>query len=973
MPLLETAPRAELAWTLGPSQVAQLLATDPERGLTADEASRRLAAIGPNELPTTVPPRWWRRLLGHLADPVVYLLLAAIAISLAAWVAEGASGLPLDAIVIAVIVVVNTTIGELQERRAEAALEALRAMTRNEATVVRDGATTRLAAAALVPGDVILLGSGDIVPADARIVEARALQAAEATLTGESAPVAKSIEAVPPEAALGDRIGMTHRGTIIVSGRGRAVVTRTGADTEVGRIATLLEATETEPTPLQTEIAQVGRTLGLAVLVIATVVVTTIVLLDDLRSTTEVVEALLIGVSLAVAAVPEGLPAVLSVVLALGVQRMSRRNALVKRLVSVEALGSATVICSDKTGTLTRNEMVVRRLLVPSAEIQLTGSGYDPTGRALTDAAEVTDDAVLDEARWALAVAELASDATTHVDGDRWVAVGDPTEAALVTARVKLGAGGGPGRLVRSDEIPFSSERQLMSTVNVGDGDRPLLAVKGAPDRVIGRCRWERRGGQPAPLDTDRRRWWDESVEALARRGLRTLAVSYRHLDTDDSTPRSEPTGPDGDPLERDLVLLGVVGIIDPPRVEAREAVDLARRAGIRVIMITGDHPGTARRIAADLGIGGDPPATVADGGERPVVTGPDLAAIDDDELRELTRTTSVYARVAPEQKLRIVRALLAQGEVVAVTGDGVNDAPALRAANIGVAMGVTGSDVAKETADMVLADDNFATIVAAVHEGRAIFHNIRSFLRYLLGSNIGEVLTVFLGVVGAGVIGLTDATTGGVSAPLLAVQILWINLVTDAGPALALGVDPPRADLMERRPRDPERPIIDRRMQLGIAVIGLTMALASLAMLDLKLPGGLLGGPWWGGGDLATARTAAFTVLVLAQLANTVNARSDTDSIREQLLMNRWLLAAVALSFALQVAVVHVPWLNEPFGTVALGVVDWLVAVALALSVTVVSEARKAALRWRDRRPRRSGSPVGANGPIGPSTVDLR
>jgi magnesium-transporting ATPase (P-type) len=994
---------AEPVWALEAERVVADLATDATVGLTDVEAGRRRAVHGPNELPVTLPPPWWRRLAGQLADPVVYLLLVAMAVSIAAWLVEGTDGLPLDAVVIAVIVVANAFFGFLQERRAESALAALRVMTRHEATVVRDGETERLPAADLVPGDLIVLAAGDLVPADARLVEASALRTGEAALTGESGPVERSTPPVPAATDLADRSPMVHRGSIVVAGRGRAVVTTTGTATEVGRIATLLEATESEPTPLQEEIAGVGRMLGAAVVVIAVVVLAMVVAVNGLRSGSDLVEALLIAVSLAVAAVPEGLPAVLTIVLALGVQRMSRRNALVKRLVSVEALGSATIICTDKTGTLTRNEMVVRRMVVPSGRLDLTGTGYGPEGRSIVgrhDRAQGRGAAVVEEARRALTVARLASDATVRPDGERWVAIGDPTEAALVAAGNKLGLdpGGDPGHgLRRSGEIPFTAERRLMSTINlepepdpdldvdpVRDPDsvrgpdlglgpgRGLLAVKGAPDRVIERCPAERRDGRDVPIAPRRRRWWHDTVDELAADGLRTLAIAYRRLEpgAGPDAPGLETDRARHDDLERDLVLLGVVGIVDPPRAEVGEAVQLAMGAGIRVAMITGDHPVTARRIAAQLGIAppgagemappgaGEAAPDLAGAGPR-VVTGAELAAADDETLAELVRTCDVYARVAPEHKLRVVRALLAQGEVVAMTGDGVNDAPALKAASIGVAMGVTGSDVSKEAADMILADDNFATIVAAVNEGRAIFHNIRSFLRYLLSSNIGEVLTVLLGVVGAGAIGLTEAAGEGVAVPLLAVQILWINLVTDAAPALALGVDPPDRDLMARPPRAIGSRMIDGRMWLGIGLIGLTMSLAALAMIDLGLPGGLLGGPWWGAGDVETARTGAFTVLVLAQLVNTVNARSEVDSIRGRILLNRWLLGAVGVSLALQVMIVHVPWLNEAMGTTPLGIADWALAAALALSVTVVSELRKAVLRRRDRR-----GPGGATGP---------
>ena len=567
MARVETAPVDEPVWTVEIEELVERFGTDLTNGLGHGEAGQRLTTIGPNELPAAAPPPWWRRLLGHLADPVVYLLLAATVVSMAAWAMEGAEGPPLDAIVIVLIVVANAAIGFLQERRAEAAMDALRAMTRNEATVVRGGVTTRLPAADVVPGDVILLAAGDIVPADARVVEAVALQAAEAALTGESAPVAKSIEPVATDAALGDRETMVHSGTTVVAGRGRAVVTATGIETEVGRIAGLLGSTEPEPTPLQREIAHVGRLLGGVVVAIAVVVVVTVIVVGGLRTASDLVDALFIGVSLAVAAVPEGLPAVLSVVLALGVQRMSRRNALVKRLVAVEALGSATVICSDKTGTLTRNEMVVRRVLVPSAEVALTGTGYDPAGRVVVVEAE-RHDAALDEARWMLVVADLANDAEIRAEGARWIAIGDPTEAALMTARAKVVSDDTTdvlGSLRRTGEIPFSSERRLMSTINFG-AERPLLAVKGAPDRVLDRCRWERRSDRTSPLGPERRQWWSDRIEELADQGLRTLAIAHRHLDQDSGDLRL----PDqSDVIEQDLVFCGVVGIIDPPRLEA--------------------------------------------------------------------------------------------------------------------------------------------------------------------------------------------------------------------------------------------------------------------------------------------------------------------------------------------------------------------------------------------------------------------
>lgn len=911
--------RSDLApWAQTWQAVAHELGVDVEEGLTEDEAGIRLVRHGANELRSATVVPVWRRLLAQVNDPVVYLLLVATAISLVAWWIEGASGPPLDATVIVLIIVVNALVGHLQERRAEHALAALRDLTQAEAAVVRGGLLRRLPAADLVPGDVLELRAGDVVPADARLVRSERLQVAEAALTGESLPVAKAVAAVPTSSLVGDRTSIAHSGTAVVSGHARAVVTATGHSSEMGRIAALLDDTKIRPTPLRQEIDWVGRVLGSLVVVIAVVVVATLVALGGWRTSAGVIESLLIGVSLAVAAVPEGLPAVLTVVLALGVQRLARRNALVKRLSSVETLGSATVICSDKTGTLTRNEMAVRQVVV-------AGGGFAP-------------ERIGPDGRWALYLGGLASTGPTH-NGSA-LGGSDPTESAIL-----LAASAAPhaeaGDMRRLAELPFTSERKLMSTVSVESGkpNRVLVAMKGAPDVVLPRCRTEYRDGRAVPLDARRRRWWTSTVDSMADEALRTLAIAYRWIDCEIGSINDDPVGSksfdvhDADALEQDLVLVAVLGIIDPPRPEAATAIATARRAGIKVVMITGDHPITAHRIAAELGIAGD---------EHPVVTGTELMTVAEPELVDLSRKTSVYARVAPEQKLDIVKAMLADGETVAMTGDGVNDAPALKAADIGIAMGLTGTDVSKEAADMILADDDFATIVAAVSEGRTIFHNIRSFLRYLLSSNTGEVLTVFGGVIAATLIGLDGVSGSGPVPPLLAVQILWINLVTDAGPALALGVDPPTPGLMDRRPRQRSERVIDHRMRQGIALVGLTMAVATLAMLDLRLAGGLLGGT----GDLTEARTAAFTVLVLSQLFNALNARSDTQSGLTQVFSNRWLLAAIGLSLALQIAVVQIPVFHQPFGTTALSLADWMIAAGFASSVLWVGEARKWVLR---------------------------
>jgi Ca2+-transporting ATPase len=937
-----TAPVVADAYRRDAAGVAAELRTDVSRGLSSAEASARLRRYGPNELqPAEVVPAW-RKLLAQFADPLIYLLLGAVAVSLVAWVAEGAEGVPYEALVVAVIVVLNAVLGYVQEARAEREVAALQRMSAATATVLRDGREERIATAGIVPGDVLLLAEGDAVPADGRLVEAASLTVAEASLTGESEAVLKEIAPLAEPASIGDRVNMVFDGTAVTRGRGKAVVTATGMATEMGNVARLLGQTEEQRTPLQREVDRIGRMLGIAVIAIAVVVVTAILLTTDIRTASDVVAVLLVGVSLAVAAVPEGLPAVLSVVLALGVQRMARQRAIVKKLSSVETLGSASVICSDKTGTLTKNEMTIEKVVTASGESEITGSGYRPEGELRVDGRRLDDPVLLDEVRAVLVGGSLSNDALLREENGEWTIQGDPTEAAFLVAEAKI-AGLREARAARFErvgEVPFTSERKLMSTIQDDvEGELGVAVVtKGAPDVLLARCTAERVAGEVRPLTDARCANILAAVERLADFALRTLAVAYRPL-ADDKTPTADES------LERELVYLGLVGIIDPPRAEARTAIAEAAAAGIRVLMITGDHPRTAVRIAGDLGI--------VEPGAR-ALTGAELEAAGEAELEAAVRDVSVYARVAPEHKLRIVDALQANDQIVAMTGDGVNDAPALKSADIGVAMGLTGTDVTKEAADMILADDNFATIVAAVREGRGIFANIRKFLRFLLSSNIGEVLTMFLGVVLAGVIGL-DETGEAVAVPLLATQILWINLLTDSAPALAMGVDSPPDDVMQRPPRRLSDRVIDAEMWLGIFWVGLVMAVVTLLALDLRLPGGLIDGT----GDIDEARTMAFTTLVLGQLFNCFNARSDRASAFHHLFTNRWLWEAIAVSVILQVAVVHLGFLNEAFGTTPLTVENWLICVALASAVLWADEAKK--LVERRLRITRAGAMVRA------------
>ncbi|MCS6773325.1 MAG: cation-translocating P-type ATPase [Thermoflexales bacterium] len=910
-------------------EVAATLGCDPARGLSSTEAAARLQQFGFNELVAQPTPPAWRRFLAQFQSPLVLLLLVATGISFVVWLIEHESGLPFESLAILAIVLLNAVLGFIQEARAERAVAALKALTAEMATVIRDGERRRVLARELVPGDLMLLEEGDAIPADGRLLESVALRTLEAPLTGESMPVAKSTEALDQPAALGDQRNMVFKGSVVAYGRGKAVVTATGMRTEVGKIAALLQATRDEPTPLQREIERVGRAIGVAVIGIAFVIVTALLLTQGVRTLQALVSILIFGVSLAVAAVPEGLATVMTVVLALGVQRMARRKAIVRKLAAVETLGATNVICTDKTGTLTRNEMTVRTLIVASGRVEFTGVGYAPQGEMLHGSAPLASGAMFVEALAVLQAATLANNsALTQRDG-QWTIQGDPTEGALLVAACKAGIDLDAlrGQLPRVGEVPFSSERKRMSTLHQDKAhpEQHVLFVKGAPDVLLARCTHERVGTEDVELSPQRRAEIMHRVEQLASQALRTLGVATRMLPSDTHVSNDEPT----ESLEVHLTFLGLVGMIDPPRPEVAEAVRRAQAAGVRVIMITGDHPRTALAIAAELGI--TPP-------DAPVVTGVELAHMDEQALFETVQRVSCYARVSPEHKLGIVRALRQGGAVVAMTGDGVNDAPALKTADIGIAMGVTGTDVSKEAADMVLADDNFATIVAAVEEGRGIYSNIRKFLRYLLSSNVAEVLTMFLGVLLAGVLGLVGQAEHELVLPLTAVQILWVNLVTDAAPALALGVDPVGRHLMMRPPRARDERVINREMGVGILLVGLAMAVSSLLVMDASLVGGLIASD----GNLTYARTMTFTTLVLGQLFNVLNARSDRRSAFDGLLSNRWLWLALALSLTLQVLVIYAPPLQRAFGTVALSLGDWLTCTVAASSVLWARELYK-------------------------------
>jgi P-type Ca2+ transporter type 2C len=888
MPVPDVLPVAAAAHALPIGRLCAELDATPA-GLAAAEAQRRLAQSGPNEL--TAPQRVsaWSVLAAQLKNVLIVVLLVATALS-------AFLGHTVEAVAIAVIVSLAVLLGFVQEYRAERAIEALRTLTAPAARVLRDGAEREIPARDLVPGDVLLLRAGDRVAGDARLLETLRLEVQEAPLTGESVPAVKAVGDLPgADLALGDRTNMVFAGTAVTLGRAQALVTATGMQTEFGRIAGLLASVEAGPTPLQQNLDRLGRALVRAALAIVVVIVAVGVVRGQ-----PFVDMLVFGIALAVAVVPEALPAVVTISLALGVQRLVKRRALVRRLAAVETLGSTSVICSDKTGTLTRDEMTARQVWVHGHVVDVTGVGYAPEGAFLHDGAAVAHTGPLHEL---LRAAALASDARLVRDGGVWRVHGDPTEGALVAAAAKAGLHKADldARYARVHEIPFASETKRMTTLHATP-DGLVAHTKGAPEVVLADCTSLRATTGVVPLDADGRARIVAAAQTMADRALRVLAIATR-------------TGATPDNAQRDLTFLGLVGMIDPPRAEAREAVRTCEQAGITVVMITGDHPLTARAVARELGI--------LKAGR--VVTGTELDAMDDSELARSVAGIDVYARVSPAHKLRVVTALQARGQVVAMTGDGVNDAPALKKADIGVAMGVSGTDVAKEAAAMTLTDDNFASIVAAIEEGRGIFGNIRKYLMFLLSSNIGEIGLMAV------------ATLAGMPLPLTAVQILYVNLATDGLPALALAVDPPERDLMRRQPRDPRAGIFTRPVVTLMLVAGAWTTLANLALFAWA---------YQSGRGLPEAMTMSFVCLVLIQLFNAYNFRSDRLSILQRPFANRWLNLAVLWELGLLALVVYLPALHAPFGTFALTAGDWAIAAGAAATIVPVVEIAKAFAR---------------------------
>ncbi len=914
----DVANGGEVWHALEASEVVRALQTSPTRGLTTEEVARRVIEYGPNELVEPPRPTLWRMVLEQFNNFIVIVLIVASIVS-------ALLGDYIEASAIMAIVLLNALLGVIQEHRAEEALAALQRLAAPEAHVIRDAHRQAVPARDLVPGDVVLLGVGNYVPADLRLVETFNLKIEEAALTGESVPVQKDARVVlTQDEVLGDRRNTAFSGTLVSYGRGRGVVVSTGMNTQIGMIAAMLQLVHEEPTPLQRRLDQLGKLLGWASLAICGLVFA----LGWVRGV-DPLEMFLVAVSLAVAAVPEGLPAVVTITLAMGMREMIQRHALIRRLSSVETLGSTTVICSDKTGTLTQNQMTVTHLWVDGIDIQITGSGYEPIGEFRVDGTPVNlkDYPASTTALW---VAALANDAQIEVgedgDGDATTrVVGDPTEAALIVAAAKTGADldALEHDYPRINEIPFDSSRKRMTTIHKILSPQPedaspfydgrlrgweVAAIKGAPDVILDLCTYYQcMDDTSMPLtDQVRKRILDANAH-MAKQALRVLAVAFRvEKDVpDEATPER---------VEQDMTFIGLLGMIDPPRVQAMPAIQKARQAGIRTVMITGDYPDTARAIAEEIGL--------LELDHR-VIAGKELEQMDDDRLRREVIRTGVFARVSPEHKVRIVDALKYNRQIVAMTGDGVNDAPALKRADIGVAMGITGTDVAKETADMVLTDDNYASIVSAVEQGRVIYANIRKFVFYLLSCNLAEIVVIFIAVL------------AGLPSPLTAIQLLWLNLITDGAPALALGMEKGDPDTMTRPPRPPDESIINREMRLRIGIQ--TVAIAAVTLVA-----------YWAGLGLhhehtLLAGTMAFVTLSFSELLRAFTARSEYyPMLKIGLFSNKVMFFAVVSSLLLLLLVIYVPFLQPVFNTVPLTLAHWKIIFPLLFIPAIVAELSK-------------------------------
>lgn len=917
----------QVTWhALSREEVLEKLDSGLDKGLTDSQADERLAKFGPNQLEEGKRTTFLEMVIEQLNSFVVILLIVAAIIS--AFLGEG-----VDAAAIITIVILNTVMGVVQDSRAQQELEALKKMAAPEALVLRNGHRVSIPARLLVPGDIVFLETGNYVPADVRLLEAVNLRIEEAALTGESVPVEKNAASVfDDDASLGDRKNTAFSGTVVTYGRGKGVVVSTGMHTQIGLIAKMLQSVEEEETPLQRRLDQLGKTLGYACLVISG-----LVFISGLVEGGDPLEMFMVAVSLAIAAVPEGLPAVVTISLALGMQEMVKRHALIRKLSSVETLGSATVICSDKTGTLTQNAMTVTRVWVDDQMLEITGSGYSPEGDFKKDGKKVDihDFPAVSTALW---IGTLNNDAQLEEMNDNGNAgfriVGDPTEGSILVAAAKAGAHAPELNKAypRANEIPFDSERKRMVTVHEvkdpqandispfngkNDKEAYVIAIKGAPDVVLGLCnRIQENDSTCRPLDEKAKKAVLAANDTMTKDALRVLGMAYRVVSV-------KPDQVDSDHLEKDLIFAGLVGMIDPAREEVKPALLKAVGAGIRTVMITGDFPNTAKAIAESIGL------------LRPghkVRTGADVDTMDDETLKREVEEIDVFARVSPEHKMRIVSALKANDEVVAMTGDGVNDAPAIKASDIGVAMGITGTDVAKETADMVLTDDNYASIVSAVEQGRIIYSNIRKFVYYLISCNMAEIMIIFIPTM-FGPLLFPKAEEIGLLSPLLPIQLLWLNLVTDGAPALALGTEKGDPDIMSHKPRPTKEPIINRFMVTGVVVQTVAITVTTLIAYAVGL----------NSHDPAYAETLAFVTLVFSELLRAYTARSERyPLLKIGIFSNKWMNWAVLASVALTLLVLYVPFLREVFNTLPMDWEAWRLVIPLFIIPSIAAELVK-------------------------------
>ncbi len=895
-PQAETAPREH--WhAMSPDEVRGHMQVS-EQGLASDEAARRLEEHGPNKLPEPERAGPLKRFMLQFHNVLIYILLVAAAGTavMQHWI---------DTAVIVGVVVINAIIGFIQEGKAEEALNAIRDMLSPKAVVLRNGQRHTIDAQELVPGDIVVLHAGDRVPADLRLIETRNMSIDEAVLTGESVAVEKNLDAVATDADLGDRFDMAFSGTLVAYGSGRGVVVATGADTEIGRISTMLQEVEELTTPLLQQVAQFGRWLSVAIIALAALTFVVGFWFRDYG----LAETFLAAVSLAVAAIPEGLPAIMTITLAIGVQRMAGRNAIIRRLPAVETLGSITTICSDKTGTLTRNEMTVKGVVTADREYEVSGVGYEPHGGYSLQGEDVDpqrDDPILD---LALRGVLLCNDAELHQRNGSWQLEGDPTEGALVTAAYKAEL---EGHLIneempRKDVIPFESSYKYMVTLHHDHEGNGYIFQKGAPERVLAVCDYQRTANGDVPIDKD---YWEDWLETVAARGQRLLAIAVKHTDKDKNDVGFED-------VEDGMTLLALFGIIDPPRDEAIKAAGICREAGIRVKMITGDHVVTARAIGLELGIG--------DG--KHAINGQQIEEMDDEQLQEVVRTTDVFARATPEHKLRLVKAIQSQGHVVAMTGDGVNDAPALKRADVGIAMGQKGTEASKEASEMVLADDNFASIANAVEEGRTVYDNLRKAILFLLPTNGGQAFTI------------VTAIMLGLTLPITPVQALWINMVTAVTLALALAFEPTEPGVMQRKPRPPGTPILSGFLIWRIIFV------------SVLLVAGTFGHYLWmeqAGVATEVARTVAINTLVAGQIFYLWNSRYILEPIlnREGLFGSRPVLMAIGILIGLQLLFTYAPFMQILFDTAAIGMDEWIRIIAFGLLLFVLVEVEKGVLR---------------------------